>query len=118
LSLRLDFSMNDKVTSHFVELILSCGSWQEAQRIADSLLEKRLVACVEFFDIKSKYQWHGNLEEATEVKLIMQTIADNFAKVETEVKKLHSYETFVLHSLPIAQTSEAAAKWLNDETTS
>jgi len=100
----------------FVELFLTCGSWQEAQRIADSLLEKRLVACVEFFEVQSKYHWQGALEEAKEVKLIMHGLATNFKKVETEVAKLHSYETFVLIALPAENVSAGAAKWLETET--
>lgn len=95
----------------FVELVLTCGSWQEAQRIADVLLEKRLVACVEMMEIKSKYHWQGKVEQADEVKLIMETIAGNFGKVEAEVKKLHSYETFVLQQIPVHRLSEQAAKW-------
>src|SRR5947209_8786221 len=93
----------------FVELVLTCGSWQEAQAVADALLEKNLVACVEFTDVQSKYRWHNKLEEAKEVKLIMQSRADNFEKVENALKKLHSYDTFVLQALPIQQLSAEAA---------
>ena len=100
---------------NFVELVLTCGSWQEAQKIADHLLENHLVACVEFMEIKSKYWWEGKLDEAKEIKLVMETVADNFAKVEAAVGKLHSYETFVLQMLPIAKLSKDAAKWLSKE---
>lgn len=99
----------------FTELVLTCGSWQEAQKIADVLLEKKLVARVEFMEIKSKYWWQRKLEEAKEVKLIMQSIEDNFAKVEAVVKKLHSYDTFVLHSMPLARVSKDATKWLKQQ---
>jgi periplasmic divalent cation tolerance protein len=101
----------------FVEFVLTCGGWQEAQAIADALLEKRLVACVEFIDIKSKYYWHGVLEESKEVKLIMESLADKFEAVEAVVTKIHSYETFVLQQLPITRLSEQAAKWLEAEVT-
>lgn len=100
----------------FVELVLTCGSWQEAQVIADTLLVKRLVACVEMMEVKSKYHWQGKVEAANEIKLIMQSIADNFEKVEAEVGKLHSYETFVLQQIPLTRISEAAARWLATET--
>ena len=50
----------------FVELLLTCGSWQEAQNIADVLLEQRLAVCIEFLEIKSRYLWHGRTEEAAE----------------------------------------------------
>ncbi len=100
----------------FVELVLTCGSWQEAQKIADVLLQKYLVACVEFMEIKSKYHWQGNIDEADEIKLIMETVAANFDKVEAEVKKLHSYETFVLQQIPLSRISKGAAQWLQEVT--
>lgn len=99
----------------FVELIVTCGSWQEAQDIADSLLEKRLVACVEFIDIKSKYHWQGAIEEASEVKLIMESVATRFEAIELEIAKLHSYKTFVLQQLPINRLSRRATEWLTAE---
>lgn len=102
--------------SDFVELVLTCGSWQEAQKITDALLDKKLVACVEQMAIRSKNWWHGKIEDAKEIKLIMKTIAEKFDDIEAEVRKLHSYETFVLEMLPVARLNESAIAWL-DETT-
>jgi periplasmic divalent cation tolerance protein len=104
------------MTTNVVELVLTCGSWQEAQRIADSLLDKKLVACVEFFEIKSKYRWHGAIEQTDEVKLLMHSLGHLFHEVEAEVKKLHSYDTFVLEALPVADISAEAKAWLTEET--
>lgn len=101
----------DEVT--FIELVLTCGSWQEAQAITDVLLEKRLVACVEFVEVKSRYRWKGNVEEADEIKLVMETIAGNFDKVEAEVRKLHSYDTFVLQQIPVVRVSKQAEKMVD-----
>jgi periplasmic divalent cation tolerance protein len=101
--------------ANFVEMMLTCGSWQEAQAIADALLEKRLIACAEFIEIKSKYHWQNRLENGNEIKLIMQTIAEKFDTIEAEVAKLHSYETFVLQALPVSHISKAAETWLTKE---
>ena len=98
-----------------VELVLNCGSWQEAQRIADVLIEKRLVACAEFMEVKSKYHWHASIEEAKEIKLIMHSAGHLFEKVEAEIRKLHSYETFVLQALPVSHVSQKAKTWLAEE---
>src|SRR5437879_4316209 len=108
--------MKKAMHSSFVELVLTCGSWQEAQKVADTLLEQKLVACVEMMEIKSKYWWNGQLDEAKEIKLIMETIADKFEAVEAEVAKLHSYETFVLQMLPITKLSAGASEWLRKTT--
>jgi uncharacterized protein involved in tolerance to divalent cations len=99
------------MSPQFVELFLTCGSWQEAERIAEALLQQKLVACVEFIEIRSKYWWQGNLEEGTEVKLIMHSVGELFDHVEATVKPLHSYETFVLQALSLAYISEQAGKW-------
>jgi len=102
--------------NNFVQLVLTCGSWQEAQRIADSLLEKRLIACAEFLEIKSKYRWQNSIDEAKEIKLIMESIVNNFKKIESEVAKLHSYNTFVLQQIPVTKLSKQASIWLKETT--
>lgn len=98
------------------ELVLNCGSWQEAQAITDVLLSKRLVVCVESMEIKSNYHWNGNIDQAKEIKLIMLTKASQFDRIEAEVAKLHSYDTFVLQAIPVTQISKKAKVWLNKET--
>jgi periplasmic divalent cation tolerance protein len=99
----------------FVELVLTCGSWQEAQRIADALLEQKLVKGVEFMPIKSKHWWKQQLEEAEEVKLIMQSVAENFAKIEAVIKRLHRYETPNLHAVAVGDSTNQAAQWLHEQ---
>ncbi|MDO8336416.1 MAG: divalent-cation tolerance protein CutA [Candidatus Saccharibacteria bacterium] len=101
---------------NFVELILTCEDQEEAQKIADSLLTQKLVACVEFIEIKSRFRWKEQIENGDEIKLIMTTIADNYDKIEAEVKKLHSYETFVLQQIPITRLNNEAAEWLMEIT--
>lgn len=100
----------------FIELVVTCGSWQEAQNIADALLNKHLVACAELLAVKSKNWWHGKLEEQDEIKLIMQTAAAKFAKVEAVVSELHSYHTPALRAVPITHITDEAARWLAMET--
>lgn len=100
--------------SNNVELLLTCGSWQEAQRITDTLLEAKLVACVEQMEIRSKNWWQGTIEDSIEIKLSMLSIADNFDTVEAEIRKHHSYDTFVLQMLPTARLNADAETWLSE----
>jgi len=95
-----------------VELVLTCGSWQEAQRIADRLLEHKLVACVEMLDVAAHFRWQNEINTGKEVKLIMTTAEHLYGQIETEVKRLHSYETFVLRQLPVTHLNETAKVWL------
>ncbi|HSX47594.1 MAG TPA: divalent cation tolerance protein CutA [Patescibacteria group bacterium] len=107
--------MSEYSRAEYVELILSCSSWQEAQKIADRLLDKRLIACAEFIESKSKYHWHNKVEEAKEVTLFMQSLSHLFSDIEKEITKLHSYDTFVLRQIPLSQVSQKAKRWLKEE---
>lgn len=102
--------------TEFVEIVLTCASWQEAQKIADAVLGEHLIAAAEFLPVKPKHRGQGKLEEVEGVKLIMQTIEGNFAKIEAMVKKLHSYDTPNLHAIPIAEATEEVRTWLSDTT--
>jgi periplasmic divalent cation tolerance protein len=102
--------------SDFIELFLTCEDQVEAEKIAQSLLEQHLVACVKFEPVHSKFWWEGKIEESDEVKLSMLSVAARFDRIEAEVAKLHSYETFVLQATLISQVSKTAARWLSEST--
>lgn len=99
--------------TNYIQLVLNCGSWQEAQAIADELLNTHLIACAEFMEIKSRYAWKNTIESSDEVKIIMQSIGTNFTSIEKVVRKLHSYEIFVLEALPLSHVSKEASMWLH-----
>jgi len=103
--------------SDFVELLLTCADKAEADKIAQSLLEQHLVACVKLEPVHSKFWWNDEIEESDEIKLSMLSRAENFDRIEAEVAKLHSYDTFVLQALPIARLNKDAAEWLGENST-
>lgn len=96
----------------YIEVVLTCSSWQEAQIIIDDLLSKKLVACVESYPIQSRYWWQGSIEDANEIKLVMQTISKLLPQIESRVKKLHSYETPNLHVIPLSYVTKEVKDWI------
>ncbi len=95
-------------------LFLTCANDREAEKIAVSLLDKKLVVCTKRTNVKSAYRWKNKIEKANEVLLIMDSVEENFKKVEKEVAKLHSYDTFVLTSSPVTQVSKNVKNWLEN----
>jgi uncharacterized protein involved in tolerance to divalent cations len=76
-----------------VELVLTCGSWQESQRIADALLEKRLVDRVETFEIQPLH-WHdSHSHHAQEVKVIVHSHAGQVDKIKDLTSKICQTKT-------------------------
>lgn len=129
--------------TNFCQLWLTCADEKEASEITRSLLVKRLVVCAKQIPVTSDYWWEGEalrskssyakatedtlhrpsrryakegkIKHSDEVLLVMESREDLFDKVEKEVAKLHSYDTFVLESIPISKISEKAASWLKKE---
>ena len=80
------FSQKRKAAPALVETEVRLA---EAQKIANALLEKRLIACANILpEIHSSYLWKGKLETAKESLLIIKTRKALEKKILEEVKKL------------------------------
>jgi periplasmic divalent cation tolerance protein len=101
--------------ARFCQLWLTVGSKEEADKIANTLLVKHLVACVRQIPVSSDYHWQGKIEHSEEVLLQMESREDLFDEIENEVAKLHSYKTFILEATPVTAISKTAVKWLKSE---
>ena len=78
------------------------GNIQDARKIAQTLVEEQLVACVNIIpSVESVYSWKGNIENDEELVLIAKTTDDNVKKTIQRIKKLHSYELPDIIVLPI-----------------
>jgi periplasmic divalent cation tolerance protein len=96
----------------FIFLSLTCADQIEANTIARSLLEKRLVACVKMMPITASFVWQGAIESSNEILLLMESEGSKFKQIEQEVRTLHSYKTFVLTATAISHVSAGVAEWL------
>ncbi len=95
-------------------LLLTCANNKEAGNIAKSLLKNKLIVCAKRTPVSSSFFWENSIDSEEEVLLIMETKYENFEKVEKEVKKLHSYDTFVLVALPVTKMSKGVKKWMKE----
>ena len=78
------------------------GDIKDARRIAHTLVEEQLVACVNIIPkIESIYRWEGKIENDEEVVIIAKTKDMNVKKTIKRIKSLHSYELPDIIVLPI-----------------
>lgn len=64
-----------------------------ARRVANELLEKRLVACANIFPMTSAYHWRGTIEHADEWVTLLKTKPSHWEAVCSLVGAIHPYET-------------------------
>jgi periplasmic divalent cation tolerance protein len=91
----------------------------QAQSIAQTLLERRLVACVNIFgEVDAMYWWKGSLAKSREVVMMIKTRRELFSSVEAVVKEQHSYDVPEVIAAPLVEGSAAYLEWVKDSTIS
>ena len=108
--------MTDKIV-----VLTTCGSSEEAQRLARALVEKRLAACVNVMPgVRSVYRWKDEagkdtIEDQEELLLLIKTSRALLEELREEIERLHSYEVPEVIAIPIVDGSERYLAWMNRE---
>lgn len=97
---------------------ITIDNMQDARKIAHTLVEEQLVACVNIIPkIESIYRWKGKIENDNECILIAKTIDKNVKKTIQKIKELHTYELPDIIVLPIIGGLKDYLNYIQDETT-
>ena len=89
----------------------------EAERAGQSLVERRLCACVNILPgMVSYYWWQGAIERGDEVVMIIKTRAALAEAVRAAVKEMHSYTTPAVLVIPIESVDPDYQAWIVKET--
>ena len=88
-----------------------------AQALATMLVSERLAACVNVLaPCRSVYRWHGAIESAQEVPLLMKTTAARYADLEAAIRAAHPYELPEIIAVPISHGLPGYLDWVVTET--
>jgi periplasmic divalent cation tolerance protein len=100
-----------------VVLVLSTfGSRDEAERVGEHLVERHLAACGSVIPIvHSFFYWEGQLQREHESLLLLKTAAASSAKLQAELKRMHSYANPEILELPVSGGSPAYLSWVTAE---
>ena len=101
---------------NLITLFLTCANQQEAEVIANKLLDEKLAACIKSADVKSDFLWKGGKQHSDEVLLIIDSVDEKFDAIEAVVKAIHSYDVFVLIAYPVARSSAGVEQWVKEVT--
>lgn len=100
--------------NRYIIVLVTTANKQEAEKIAQRLLEAKLIACANIIDsVASHFHWSGRNEKTQECLMLMKSRRDLFEKLAETVKTLHSYEVPEILALPIVDGSKAYLDWLD-----
>jgi periplasmic divalent cation tolerance protein len=99
-----------------IVVLVTCDSANQARKIARSLVELHLAACVNILraPIESIYRWKGKVQSAREFLLIVKSSRPKLAALQAEVRRLHSYDVPEIIALPIASGSRDYLAWVSE----
>jgi len=84
-----------------------------AERIANTLVEEKLAACVNIIDkITSIYRWEGHVERATEALLLVKGTAEQTDPMIARVREIHPYEVPEILVADIVAGNKDYLDWL------
>ena len=94
-------------------VLTTCGSAEDADRIARALLERRLCACVNIVPgVRSLYHWQGKIEDDAELLLTIKTTEAAIEPLKTALAEIHPYDVPELVVLPVEGGSAAYLDWI------
>ena len=87
-----------------------------AMKLAQSLVSKRLAACVNVLDgCTSVFRWQDQIRTVGEVPVLIKTHAGRFASVREEILALHPYELPEIIAFSTDQGYQPYLAWVRAE---
>jgi periplasmic divalent cation tolerance protein len=98
-----------------VRVVLCTCPPDHADRIARTVVEERLVACVNVVSgVKSLYWWKGELQDDSETLLVIKTPTSQYAKLEQRLLEIHPYQVPEVLSLEVVDGSRSYISWVRE----
>lgn len=98
-----------------IVVFMTAPSRDEAERLAEILVENHLAACVQILpEIKSFYRWRDAIESDAEILMLAKTSEEKFVELEKTVRAHHSYEVPEIVAVPASQISPSYLTWLGE----
>ena len=108
----------DTNPSDYCIVITSTDSEENAELIIHTLLEKKIVACVQSSTVRSTYRWEGEVIQSEEIRLEFKTKVSLFELLKTEIEQIHLYDVPEILMLPVTNGNDSYLQWVESETIS
>ncbi len=97
-------------------VLMTTGSQEEAEKIAQALVKEMLAACVNIVPgITSVYRWEDEVQQDREWLLVAKTRREVLNDLVRRVRRLHSYDVPEVIALPLEGGSDAYLRWIDSE---
>jgi periplasmic divalent cation tolerance protein len=94
-------------------VLCTCPEGAPAARLAETLVEERLAACVNrLAGVVSNFRWEGRVQQDTETLLIIKTTRAGLGALTARIRELHPYELPEVLAVPVVGGHGPYLEWL------
>ena len=97
----------------FCVVLTTTGSEEQAERIADAVLEAKLAACLQLMPIKSRYVWEGKIARDDEVLILIKAKSADYDDLAACIRAAHTYDVPEIVRLDIAAGAQSYLDWIS-----
>jgi periplasmic divalent cation tolerance protein len=105
--------MNDAVVFCYT----TAPEWTEAEILAQTLVEKKLIACANLIpQMTSIYEWQGQITKSHETVILLKTRKSLWEPLRIALTERHPYKTPCLVEIPIDRIHKPFETWILEQT--
>jgi periplasmic divalent cation tolerance protein len=105
------------MVDEYVIVLSTLPAGGEPPRLAGTLVEERLAACVNILPVMtSVYRWKDGIEQGTEHQLVMKTTRARVPALWERLRELHPYEVPEFVIVPILDGNQTYLEWIGEST--
>jgi len=108
--------MEEQMEEEFIQVFTTTEKKEDAERIAKSVIEAKLAACVQIMGpIESTYRWKGKIERTAEWFCFIKSTKKMYPDLESAIKREHPYEVPEIIAVPVSGGSAEYLDWLKGQ---
>ncbi|MCB4743842.1 MAG: divalent-cation tolerance protein CutA [Sulfurovum sp.] len=102
--------------SNYCMVTTTTDNQENADLITQTLLQEKLVSCVQVSSIESSYRWKGKIITSKEIRLEIKTNVSLFAEIKETIEKIHTYDVPEILMFIIDDAKPDYLRWIDGET--
>ena len=88
---------------------------EEAEKLGAIIIQKKVGACVDFWPIKSCYNWEESFTCISQAMLLITTLESKLDAVNTIISENHTYSIPLIAGVDIRRINHQYKEWMMKE---
>jgi len=88
---------------------------EEAEKLGALIIEKKIGACVDFWPIKSCYNWENAFRCVSQAMLLVTTFESKLDSVTTLIGDNHTYSVPLIAGVDVRRINHPYKEWMMKE---